>query len=98
MSKDDFPAEEFAEPQRRVRAKMDAAGIDLLLVFLLTNIQYLIGSRAKSYQQFQILFYPSEEAPLTIFMRLAELPELSDHGLADNVRRSNPEPVRGAVR
>lgn len=97
MSKDDFPAEEFAEPQRRVRAKMDAAGIDLLLVFLLTNIQYLIGSRAKSYQQLQVLFYPPEEAPLTIFMRLAEVPELSDLGLADDVRRSNPEPVRGAV-
>ena len=72
MSKDDFSAEEFAARQRRVRAKMEAEGIDLLLVFHPTNIQYLIGSRAKSYQEFQVLFLPLEEAPLTILMRLAE--------------------------
>ena len=86
MSKDDFSAEEFAGRQRRVRAEMDAEGIDLLLVFHPTNIQYLIGSRAKSYQEFQVLFFPLEEAPLTILMRLAEVPELSDHSLADDVR------------
>lgn len=86
MSKDDFPAEEFAERQRRVRAKMAAEGIDLLLVFHPTNIQYLIGSRAKSYQEFQVLFFPLAEAPLTILMRLAEVPELSDHSLAEDVR------------
>jgi Xaa-Pro dipeptidase len=86
MSKDDFPAEEFAERQRRVRAKMAAEDIDLLLVFHPTNIQYLIGSRAKSYQEFQVLFFPLEEAPLTILMRLAEVPELSDHSLAEDVR------------
>jgi Xaa-Pro dipeptidase len=86
MSKDDFSAEEFADRQRRVRAKMAAEGIDLLLVFHPTNIQYLIGSRAKSYQEFQVLFFPLEEAPLTILMRLAEVPELSDHSLAEDVR------------
>ncbi len=86
MSKDDFTAEEFADRQRRVRARMEAVGIDLLLVFHPTNIQYLIGSRAKSYQEFQVLFFPLEEAPLTILMRLAEVPELSDHSLADDVR------------
>jgi Xaa-Pro dipeptidase len=86
MSKDDFPAEEFAERQRRVRAKMAAAGIDLLLVFHPTNIQYLIGSRAKSYQEFQVLFFPLEDGPLTVLMRLAEVPELSDHSLAEDVR------------
>jgi len=48
MSKDDFPAGEFANRQRRVREKMEREGIDLLLVFHPTNIQYLIGSRAKS--------------------------------------------------
>ncbi len=86
MSKDDFTAEEFAERQGRVRARMDAEGIDLLLVFHPTNIQYLIGSRAKSYQEFQVLLFPLEEAPLTVLMRLAEVPELSDHSLADDVR------------
>ncbi len=86
MSKDDFSAEELADRQRRVRAKMEAEGIDFLLVFHPTNIQYLIGSRAKSYQEFQVLFFPLEEAPLTILMRLAEVPELCDHSLADDVR------------
>ena len=86
MSKDDFPAEEFVERQRRVRAKMAAEGIDLLLVFHPTNIQYMIGSRAKSYQEFQVLFFPLEEAPLTVFVRLAEVPELSDHSLAEDLR------------
>lgn len=86
MSKSDFSAEEFADRHRRVRAKMAAEGIDLLLAFHPTNIQYLIGSRAKSYQEFQVLFFPLEEAPLTILMRLAEVPELTDHSLAEDVR------------
>ena len=86
MSKEDFSAEEFADRQRRVREKMTAEGIDLLLVFHPTNIQFLIGSRAKSYQEFQVLFFPLEDAPLTILMRLAEVPELSDHSLAEDVR------------
>ena len=34
MSKDDFPAEEFAERQRRVRAKMAAEAIDSGLLTL----------------------------------------------------------------
>jgi Xaa-Pro aminopeptidase len=54
MSKDDFPAEEFAERQRRVRAKMAAV--------------------------------PLEDGPLTVLMRLAEVPEVSDHSLAEDVR------------
>ncbi len=86
MSKDDFDMSEFKDRQARVRAAMAAAGVDLLLVFHPTNIQYLIGSRAKSYQEFQVLFFPLEDGPLTIVMRLAEVPELSDHSLADEVR------------
>ena len=86
MWKDDFTDEEFADRQHRVHAKMEACGIDLLLVFHPTNIQYLIGSRAKSYQEFQVLFFPLEEAPLTILMRLAEVPELTDLSLAEDVR------------
>jgi Xaa-Pro dipeptidase len=58
----------------------------LLLVFHPTNIQYLIGSRAKSYQEFQVLFFPLEDDTLTILMRLAEVPELTDHSLAEDVR------------
>ncbi len=86
MSKNDFTADEFTTRQRRVRAKMEEQGIDLLLVFNPVNIQYLIGSRAKSYQEFQVLFFTIEEAPLTIMMRLAEVPELTDLSLAGDVR------------
>ena len=86
MSKNDFTAEEFADRQHRVRAKMEEEGIDLLLVFHPTNIQYLSGSRAKSYQEFQVLFFSLEDAPMTIMMRLAEVPEMTDHCLAKDVR------------
>ncbi len=86
MSKHDFTEEEFAIRQRRVRAKMEAQGLDLLLVFNPVNIQYLIGSRAKSYQEFQVLFFTLEESSLTIMMRLAEVPELTDLSLAGDVR------------
>lgn len=86
MSKTDFTSEEFANRQRRVRAKMEEQGLDLLLVFHPVNIQYLIGSRAKSYQEFQVLFFTLEESPLTIMMRLAEVPELTDLSLAGDVR------------
>ncbi|MCP5087788.1 MAG: aminopeptidase P family protein, partial [Rhodobacteraceae bacterium] len=86
MSKNDFAAEEFTDRQHRVRAKMEEEGIDLLLVFHPTNIQYLSGSRAKSYQEFQVLFFPLEDAPMTIMMRLAEVPEMTDHCLAEDVQ------------
>jgi Xaa-Pro dipeptidase len=86
MWKNAFTLDEFRHRQRRVRAAMEAAGIDLLLVFHPVNIQYLIGSQAKSYQEFQVLLFPLEEAPLTMLMRLAEVAEISDLSLADDVR------------
>lgn len=86
MSKNDFQLAEFKGRQSRVRAAMETAGIDLLLVFNPVNIHYLIGSRAKSFQEFQVLFFTLEEAPLTIMMRLAEVPEITDLSLADDVR------------
>jgi Xaa-Pro dipeptidase len=86
MSKQDFTLAEFHQRQARVRRAMEAAGIDLLIVAHPVNIQYLIGSRAKSYQEFQVLLFPLEEAPLTILMRLAEVAEISDLSLAEDVR------------
>jgi len=86
MSKNDFTPEEFETRQHRVRTKMEELGLDLLLVFHPVSIQYLIGSRAKSYQEFQVLFFTLEESPLTIMMRLAEVPELTDLSLAEDVR------------
>ena len=64
MSKDDFSPEEFATRHRRVREQMEREGLDLLLVIHPTNIQYLIGSRTKSYQEFQVLFFFMEYATI----------------------------------
>jgi len=86
MWKNAFTLAEFHQRHDRVRTAMEAARIDLLLVFHPVNIQYLIGSQAKSYQEFQVLLFPLEDAPLTILMRLAEVAEISDLSLADDVR------------
>ncbi len=86
MSKHDFEPAEFATRQARARAAMEAAGIDLLIVVSPVNIHYLIGSRAKSYQEFQCLFFTLEDAPLTVLCRLAEVPEYTDLTLAGDVR------------
>ena len=85
MSKDDFSPEEFATRHRRVREQMEREGLDLLLVIHPTNIQYLIGSRTKSYQEFQVLFFTLEDAPLTIITRLAEVTEFTRESLAEDI-------------
>lgn len=85
MSKDDFSREEFADRHRRVRARMAEAGIELLIVIHPTNIQYLIGTRTKSYQEFQCLLFPLDPAsPMVVEMRLAEVAEYQDLSLADH--------------
>ena len=86
MSKYDFELAEFQDRQARVRAAMESAGIDLLLVLHPVNINYLIGSRAKSYQELQVLFFTLEPGPLTILTRLAEVAEISDLSLVEDVR------------
>ncbi len=85
MSKSDFSREEFESRHRRVRAKMEQEGIDLLLVIHPTNIQYLIGSRTKSYQEFQVLFFTLEDLPLTVLTRLADVTEFIRESLAVDV-------------
>jgi len=62
----DFAPEEYAERQARTRAAMAEAGIDVLLVIDPKNLNWLIGFRAKSYQEFQCLVFPLEDEPLTI--------------------------------
>ena len=53
---------------------MDDAGIDLLVVLAPVHINYLIGTPAKGYQEFQALFFPREPEPLTVLTRLCEVP------------------------
>ena len=82
----DFGLDEYAERHRRVRDAMQAEGIDLLVCIDPKNLNYLIGFRGKCYQEFQCLFFPLEEGPLTMCVRDAEVAEMSDLTLADEVR------------
>jgi len=86
MFKDDFPLAEYQERQKRVRTKMEAAGLDLLLVIHPVNINYLIGARHKAYQEFQCLFFTRDPGPLTMMTRLADVFELERESLAGEVR------------
>jgi len=77
---------EFEDRQTRVRAAMEKEGLDLILVLTPQNIHWLIGTRAKSFQEFQCLFFTREPGPLTIIMRLAEVAEYTEQSLAEDVR------------
>jgi len=86
MSRQDFSEKEFGTRQRRVREAMARHGIDVLIVIAPTNIQYLIGTRTKSYQEFQCLLFPlDEDKPLTVLTRLAEVFEYQALSLANEV-------------
>ncbi len=102
MSKLDFEAGEFEARRARVRRAMEAAGIDLLLVLAPVNIHYLIGTAAKGYHEFQVLFFPLEPGPLTVLTRLAEVPEFEALSLAEEVcgwgGREPEDPVEAAGR
>lgn len=82
----DFDRHEYETRHRRVRAAMAARNIDLLICIDPRSLHYLIGYRAKSYQEFQCLFFTLEDGPITICMRKAEVAELTDITLADDVR------------
>lgn len=86
MSKDDFALSEFHERHGRVRTEMAAQDLELLIVIAPANIQYLIGSRTKSYQEFQCLLFPLDpDERLVVLTRLAEVAEYTDLSLADEV-------------
>ena len=86
MSKYDFKLEEFQERQASVRVEMEAKSIDLLLVLSPINVNYLIGCRAKGYQELQVLFFTLEKGPLTYLARLPEVPEAKALSLAEDIR------------
>ena len=86
MSKHDFELSEFEARRTKVRAAMEQAGIDLLMVIHPVNINYLIGTRHKAYQEFQCLFFTLEPGPLTFLTRLADVWEVQDESLAEDVR------------
>ncbi len=82
----DFAPEEYADRQARTRAAMEAAGCDVLIVIDPKNLHWLIGYRAKCYQEFQCLVFGLDDDPLTMICRKAEVAELTDLTLADEVR------------
>ncbi len=85
MSKNFFASSEFESRHDNVRAAMDEAGIDLLLVLAPAHIFYLIGTAAKGYQEFQVLFFPREHGPLTLLTRLSEVPLFQAESLAEDI-------------
>ena len=85
MSRHDFTAAEFADRRRRLRAALRERNIDWLVVIHPVSIHWLTGSDAKSYQEFQCLFFSAEEAPLVVLARAGEVAELRDDALVDEV-------------
>jgi Xaa-Pro dipeptidase len=86
MSKHDFPLTEFQDRHSRVRAAMERAGIDLLVVVAPIHINYLIGTPAKGYQEFEALLFTLEPGPLVMVTRLPEVPMMMAESLAEEVR------------
>ena len=85
MSKHDFSIEEFESRRRRVRAAMQAQGLDWLVLCHPVSLHWLTGSDAKSYQEFQCLFISAEPTPLVILTREGERNEFEQDALVDQV-------------
>ena len=85
MSKHDFTAEEFADRRRRLRAALDARGLDWLVAIHPVTIHWLTGSDAKSYQEFQCLLFPAQPGPVVVLTREGELNEFRDDALVDAI-------------
>lgn len=82
----DFDRSEYELRHARVRAEMDARGVEVLVAIDPRTLHYLIGYRGKSYQEFQCIFFPLEPGPITMLVRQAEVFEMQDLTLADDVR------------
>lgn len=86
MSKHDFTIAEFDDRRTRARAAIAAAGLDWLVMIHPTSIQWLTGSDAKSYQEFQCLFMGARPGPLVVLTRNGEVNEYRDDALVDEIR------------
>ena len=102
MSSSFFPIAEFESRHDKIRAAMDDLGIDLLLVLAPSHVNYLIGTPAKGYQEFQALFLPREPGPLTLLTRLCEVPLFQAESLAEDIRgwggREPEDPITAVKR
>jgi len=82
----DFGRAEYEDRHHRVRSAMQARDIDLLICIDPRSLHYLIGFRGKSYQEFQCIFFSLEQEPIILCTRMAEVAEMNDLTLADDVR------------
>jgi len=82
----DFEISEFEDRQSRTRQAMESIGIDLLMVTHPVNINYLIGSRIKAYQNFQVLLFTLEPSDLILLTRFADVFEAQESSLSKDVR------------
>ena len=85
MSKEFFSKEEFQLRWKKVRDSMKKFEIELLMVIAPTNINYLIGTPAKGYQEFEVLFFSINSDPSVMFTRRSEVEMMTDYSLADEV-------------
>ena len=85
MAKEFFSKEEFQERWKKVRDSMKKFEIELLMVIAPTNINYLIGTPAKGYQEFEVLFFSINADPSVMFTRRSEVEMMTDYSLADEV-------------
>lgn len=65
-----FTAEEYAQRMRRARARLSAAGIDVMIVTGPENIFWLTGQQTPGYYTFQALLLPVEGAPVFVIRQL----------------------------
>lgn len=102
----DFSREEYLSRHARVREKMAERDIDLLIVISPPSLNWLVGFRGKGYQDFQCLFFPLEDRPLTFICRFSDSAEMADLLPVDHVVgfvahegvRSDPTAVASAAR
>jgi len=102
LSRHDFSIEEFSDRRRRVRAAMERAGLDWLILIHPVSIHWLTGSDAKSYQEFQCLLLAAEPRPLIILTREGERNEVESDALVDEIYTygggENEDPIAAFVK
>ena len=86
MSKHDFTTDEFGDRLTRLRAAMEAAELDWLLVLHPVSIRWLIGQDTKSYTVFQCLPVSAKPGKLVMFTRGTERSEFAADTMAEGLR------------
>ena len=78
-----FPSETYASRLARAAEFASEAGLDALLISPGPDFQYLLGSRASSFERLLCLVVPSSGATPTVVVPRMELAALKDSAIAD---------------